>query len=138
MILCFFNPLQFHTHIHTLLSFLTYFFSEPRDVFAVANLTTQQKRTKNAEGKCSSVVYITIIHIGCLIVWAGTSSCEDHGRLPIWNETFKFNIQEQDQSQVIHVEVYNFDELLGVARYVHSKLCKLMHLERLELSLFIL
>lgn len=49
-----------------------------------------------------------------------TKIARDQGRLPAWNETFTFNLQEQDMSEDIILQVFcvrtEVDELLGLAR----------------------
>ncbi|KAI5080924.1 hypothetical protein GOP47_0004107 [Adiantum capillus-veneris] len=71
----------------------TSFESEPCDTYAILRCAKEQHSTKKAQ---------------------------DHGRLPVWNETFSFDIQEQDMSGELFVQVFNVksevDELLGTAR----------------------
>eukprot|EP00250_Pteridium_aquilinum_P008621 c18085_g2_i1 orf=1-1329(-) len=71
----------------------TTFESEPSNTYAILRCTKEQHCTRNAR---------------------------DQGRLPVWNETFKFDLEEQDMSSDILVQVFNarteVDELLGLAR----------------------
>ncbi|MCO5553423.1 hypothetical protein L7F22_006944 [Adiantum nelumboides] len=71
----------------------TSFESEPCDTYAILRCAQEQHSTKKAQ---------------------------DHGRLPVWNETFTFDIHEQDMSSELLVQVFNVeneaDELLGIGR----------------------
>lgn len=69
------------------------FENEPCDTYAILRCTEDQHSTKNAR---------------------------DQGRLPVWNETFVFDIQEHDMSNELLIQVFNVrnevDKLLGLAR----------------------
>ncbi|KAI5071573.1 hypothetical protein GOP47_0013824 [Adiantum capillus-veneris] len=81
------------TLISATLSPDVYLDTEPKDIYATVKFGNGQCRSKTAFG---------------------------HGRSPVWNETLTFNLDDQDSSKFIFVQLFavrsDGDELLGVAR----------------------
>lgn len=66
---------------------------EPEDTYAIIRCAQEQQRSKTTH---------------------------DHGRTPVWNETFAFNLGDQDVPKFVFVQIFaarsDTDEFLGVAR----------------------
>lgn len=83
--------------------------------------------------------------IRCVKEQRSTKTARDQGRLPAWNESFTFSLEEKDMSKDIIVQVFGLrselDELMGLARIPifcavgkSSTLCSLNHPSKGEIG----
>mgnify|MGYP002775515381 CR=1 FL=1 len=98
---------------------------EPNDTYAILKCNKEQRCTKTAEGNtylCVCIFFLVSYRlapnfIGCI---TRDSLFSDHGRLPVWNETLEFNLEQEDMSKELAVQVFGVnhekEELLGVAK----------------------